>query len=287
MNQPDRTSTRIVNGAGHWFPGRKDDLASMVGGFMDKASVPPVNGRIVAALSPHAGYVYSGPVAGYTFRALRDNALSNTPPDTVVIVGFTHRQRFDGVALLDGRHVSTPLGTTPIDMDSSEILRNSSQRIFFNQSPHTNEWSAENEIPFVQAALPKSKLVVGLIGDHDARTIRELADALNSLADKTNIVVISSTDMLHDADYQLVTDTDKATLKKVAAVDVAGVSKDWNPGKQTFCGIGPVLTAMRFATLRGCKSGTVLHYRNTGDDYPESRGQWVVGYGAVVFTVGK
>jgi hypothetical protein len=276
MSPPDRTSIRTVTGAGQWFPARKADLTAMVANFIEKAQVPAVTGRVVAALSPHAGYIYSGHVAGYTFRALRDNAASNRAPDTVVVIGFTHRERFDGVALMDGKQIATPLGSTPIDMEAADLLTNASQRIFCRYAPHTREWSAENQIPFAQVALPRAKILVGLIGDHDARTIRELADALNALADKKNIVLISSTDMLHDADHKLVTDTDRATLAKVAAMDIAAISREWSPAKQTFCGIGPVLTAMRFAELRGCKSGQTLRYRNTGDDHPESRGQWVV-----------
>ena len=81
------------------------------------------------------------------------------------------------------------------------------------------------------------------------------------------------------------TNTDKATLEEVAQMDDAELAEKWRPSKQIFCGIAPVLATMRFSKDQGCKKGTILGYRNSGDDFPESRGRWVVGYGAVVFAV--
>ena len=278
----DRT-VRQTKGAGRWFPGNKHQLDAMVRGYIEQADVPPLERRIVSALTPHAGYIYSGAVAGHTFRALRDNAAAGFQPETVVLLGLNHRGEFPGVALMDGTAIETPLGQTALDVAAGETLTNHGSRIFFNNTPHATEHSAENGIPFVQAALPDTPLVVGLMGDHDARTLDELVAALRELAETKPIVVVASTDMLHHADYTQVTDTDKATLERVRAMDHAGIQRTWSYANQTFCGLAPVLTAMRLAEAQGCTEGTVLRYRNSGDDFPESRGNWVVGYGAVVF----
>jgi hypothetical protein len=285
-----KNTARVVHravGAGRWFPSGGHELASMVSNFMAKAKAPAVNGRIIAAIAPHAGYIYSGPVAGYTFRAIKDNAQAGNKPDTVVILGFSHTNQFPGVALMDGDAIQTPLGETALDKEAGEILTNCSPAIYFNYKLHGMEHSAENEIPFAQAALPGTPLVVGLIGGMDQGTIKTLVAALGELAKKRKILVVASSDMLHDADYDLVTRTDKATLDKVVAMDYAGVMKMWDYSNQVFCGIAPVQTVMQFAASQGCKKGTLLHYNNTGDDHPESRGTWVVGYGAVVFTAGE
>jgi len=284
---------RKIPGGEHWFPGNKQELDAMVGGAIQDAQVPKVEGRIVAVLAPHAGYVYSGRVAGCAFRAVRDHAGGTNGPETVVILGFSHSQAFDGVALMDGDACQTPLGETPLDKEAAAALIAASRRIAYNYGIHSRvdpqmggaEHSAANQVPFVQKAAPGAKLVIGLIGDHDPATTRELAGALTALAKQKRILVVASTDMLHDPDYDLVTKTDKATLEKVKAMDIQGVLKRWSPSNQVFCGIGPVMAAMQFAESRGCKQGTVLVYRNTGDDHPDSRGQWVVGYGAVVFAV--
>ena len=91
--------------------------------------------------------------------------------------------------------------------------------------------------------------------------------------------------MLHDPDYETVRKTDQATLRKVAALDITGVMREWDYSRQVFCGLAPVMTAMKFAQQQGSEKGIVLRYRNSGDNHPESRGQWVVGYSAVAFTV--
>ena len=257
----------------------------MVDGYIEAARPPAEAGRIAAAITPHAGFIYSGGVAGHTFRALKDNAQAGHRPEVVVVIGACHRIAFPGVALMDGDAIETPLGEAELDAKSAAALVKASPRIFFDASPHEGEHSAENQIPFLQRALPGTKLVIGLLGDHDPAMIRDLAGALADLAAAKRTVVVASSDMLHDPDYDLVSRTDRETLGKVAAMDHASLLKEWNVRRQTFCGIAPVISAMEFAQAQACARGTVLHYRNNGDDFPESRGHWVVGYGAVAFAV--
>jgi AmmeMemoRadiSam system protein B len=289
-NGMKKDTARVVRravGAGKWYPASGHELGSMVSNFMAKAKAPAVNGRIIAAIAPHAGYIYSGPVAGYTFRAIKDNAQAGNKPDTIVILGFSHRDQFPGLALMDGDAIQTPLGEAALDKEAGEILTNSSPAIYFNYKLHGEEHSAENEIPFAQAALPGTPLVVGLIGSMDQETIKALVVALGELAKKKKILVVASSDMLHDYDYDLVTRTDKATLEKVVAMDYASVMKMWGYSRQVFCGIAPVQAVMQFAASQGCKKATLLHYNNSGDEHPVSMGNYIVGYGAVVFTAGE
>lgn len=281
----DGRVVRRTRGDGRWFPGDGKSLRAMAGQYIDAAEFPAVTQRVAAALAPHAGYVYSGKVAGYVFRALRDQARAGAGPETAVILGFSHRAGFRGVALMDGDAIRSPLGEAALDKDGAEIMTRGRPQIFFDYSPHSLEHSAENEIPFVQIALPETRLIVGIMGDHAPDTFEQLQAALCDLAGGRRIVVVASTDMLHDPDYELVSKTDRQTLKLVERLDDKAVAKAWQPDKQIFCGIGPVLAAMRFARSQGCERGVALNYRNSGDDFPESRGQWVVGYGAVVFPV--
>ena len=285
MAKASERVTRQAHGSGRWFPGNRPELKEMVEAYMENAQPGPVEGRIVGAIAPHAGYVYSGKVAGFTFRAIKDNAQKVGQPETVVVLGLSHRGGFQGVALMDGDAIETPLGRTTLDGEAGEILAAESSRIFFNYGPHQGEHSAENEIPFVQAALPGVKMVVALMGDHDPKTLDELVAALNVLSKKKRILVVASTDMLHDPSYDRVRETDGKTLEKLRTMDTEGLQKAWGYDEQIFCGIEPVLAVMKFALAQGCKKGSVLHYRNSGDDFPEGRGSWVVGYGSAVFAV--
>jgi AmmeMemoRadiSam system protein B len=277
--------TRQAHGSGRWFPGNRQELKETVESYIENAQPGPVEGRIVAAMAPHAGYIYSGKVAGFTFRAIRDNAQKTGEPKTVVVLGFSHRGGFPGVALMDGDFIETPLGKAALDTEAAKILAGASPRIFFQYSPHRGEHSAENQIPFVQVALPDAKMVVALMGDHDPETMEALVGALDALSKKKRLLVVASTDMLHDPNYDLVTKTDEKTLEKLEAMDYEGLKKTWGYDNQVLCGIGPVLAVMKYALAQGSKKGSVLYYRNSGDDFPESRGRWVVGYGSAVFAV--
>ncbi|NQT92568.1 MAG: AmmeMemoRadiSam system protein B [Lentisphaerae bacterium] len=236
MNAEETRIVRKALGSGRWFPGGGGPLKTMVETFINEAESQGIKGRLAAAVSPHAGYVYSGRVAGYTFRALKENAAAGHEPGTVVVLGFSHRMGFGGVALMDGNALATPLGTTDLDREAAAFLVAQGSRIRMNYQPHAGEHSAENQVPFIQVALPKSKLVVGIIGDHDPATITDLVDALAKLAKEKKIVVVASTDLLHDADYDRVTKSDKVTLKKVGAMDHAGILKSWDFSNRSCAG---------------------------------------------------
>jgi len=283
MSENNRRIVREACGAGRWFPDGKAALQKIVNGFIDQAEVGELKGRIIGVISPHAGYAYSGPVAGYVFKAIKEQADKGNAPDTVVILGFSHRGSFPGVVLMDGDAITTPLGEAVLDREAVQVLTSNRNAIKLDYAPHHGEHSAENQIPFVQVVLPKAKLVVALMGDHNPQSINQLVSGLTDLAKRKKILVVASSDMLHDPDYDLVTRTDKATLKIVESMDDKKLLQGWSYDRQIFCGMAPVAVAMRFAAGQECKQGTVLKYENSGDKHPESRGQWVVGYGAVVF----
>ncbi len=286
MNFENR-KIREVFGAGRWYPADGHRLRSMVKSFIDGALVPGSGGKVTAGIAPHAGYVFSGPIAGHTFRAFRDSARRWAPPETLVILGFSHGGGFSGTALMDGDAIETPAGTVKLDTEAGRLLQNSASSVYFDYSPHRGEHSAENEIPFAQVALPESNLVVGLIGDHEEQTVEELVQALEQLSLKKEIAVVASSDMLHSPDYELVSATDRRTLDKIAAMDEAGLRREWSYSNQILCGLSPVRAAMKWAGLQNVSTGRILQYRNSGDDYPESRGNWVVGYGSVVFAASE
>ncbi len=285
MNVQSQRVIRQAVGSGRWFPGNRETLQHSIEDYINQARLKDIQGRIVGVMAPHAGYPYCGKVAGYVYSAIRDQAQAGDVPDTVVILGISHRGGFPGVVLMDGDAIATPLGEAQIDKEATSVLAGKSDLIRMDYTPHNGEWSAENQVPFVQTVLPGTPLVIAIIGDHDMRTTEALVAALDELARKKKILVIASTDMLHNADYDLVTRTDKDSLKLVSAMKIDNILKDWSYRHQTFCGVMALVVTMRFAEHQGCHAGMVLYYRNSGDDFPDSRGQWVVGYGAAVFTV--
>ncbi len=272
-------------GSGRWFPADEATLRRRVEQFMQQADTPAVEGRLVGATAPHAGYDYSGAIAGHTFGALARQAERGLPVETVVVLGFSHRTAFPGVALLDADTFETPLGRSRIDRDGVDCLRRECSAAFLGNSVHEGEHSAENEIPFVQAATPGAALITALIGDHAAETRTELADALFTLSKTRRVALIASTDLLHDPDFETVSQSDAGTLRLMADMDAEQLNREWTPAHQVCCGISGVTVLIEYAALCGCRSGTVLAYTNSGIEFPETRGSWVVGYGAVAYSL--
>ena len=274
-----------ASGAGKWFPASEAALRAQIERCIQDAEVPQLSGRLVGAIAPHAGYDFSGAIAGHTFRALADQKAKGPGPETVVILGFPHRFTFPGVALIDARTFNTSLGPTPIDMDGAHLLVDAGNTdIHFANEAHVGEHSAENEIPFTQVATPDAALIVALIGDHEASTRQSLSQALTTLAVEREIVVIASTDLLHDPDFDHVTRSDEQTLATMAGMQDNDLTAKWDPRNQICCGISGVTALIQFCRNMGSRSGTILAYTNSGIAHPESRGDWVVGYGSIAYT---
>eukprot|EP00727_Mastigamoeba_balamuthi_P008098 m51a1_g3909 hypothetical protein (283) ;mRNA; f:133287-134458 len=273
-------------GAGRWFPASPAKLRSDVERYISSAAVDvaEVTSRpIIGVIAPHAGTRNPTPLE--RFRALKEHAKAHGEPAVVVVLGFSHRSSFSGIVVMDGDELQTPVGTSRLDRACAEAMcAGRSPRVRVGWGPHAGEHSAENEVPFVQCALPGARLVVALVADHSEQTLSDAADALADVRRaEPSAVVVASSDMLHDADWQYVGRGDRETLALVERVDAAGVAARWSYAAQCFCGIAPVLALMRHAQRCGATRGLVLHYRNSGDDFPDSRGDWVVGYGAVAF----
>ena len=290
------TEDRKALGAGRWFDANPQRLKAQVESFFRQADeeLAPRQAelgttRAVGVIAPHAGYDYSGPVAACSLAALRANAAATGgAPDVVVVVGFAHSESFAGAAVLDGRSLATPLGRAPIAVDVARAMCAMPEGrglLRARWGPHRGEHSAENEVPFVQAAFPGAALVVVLLGEHRAATVDAVAAVLQRVREMhPRLYVVASSDMLHDSDWDAVRRGDAATLRLVARpADHALVRRAWSPDHQVFCGIGPVLVLMRTAELAGATHGIVLHYENSGDRDPASRHDWVVGYSSVIF----
>lgn len=273
-----------THGDGRWFPGDRRTLQTLTSALLADAHVGTEAGRtVVAGIAPHAGYAYSGAVAAYTYRALQEAARHGNGPETVVVLGFSHRAAFKGLAWLEADIIRTPAGDLLADRTLMEQVA-AVPGVFFDVELHAGEHSAENQLPLLQAALPGVPVALGLLGGHDAGFRAALVSSLVAMAASRQICVIASTDLLHDPDYKQVVVSDERTLQMMERLDSEGLNKAWSYERQICCGIGPVLTALETAQALGCSRGQRLFYRNSGDVDPSGRGHWVVGYGSVVFT---
>ena len=281
----DTTTIRKAVGAGNWFSSSKSELTKEVDNYINSASskIPKIEGKILGCISPHAGFRYSGPTAGYDFAALKKDAEINGQPDTVFIIGFSHSSNFDFAAIMDGKGIKTPITTSEIDFDSIKIMCNGRKNIKCWYKPHYGEHSAENELPFVQRAFPKAKVVIILVGTHDTEVYQEVADGLYDVSKQKKIYVVASSDMLHNESHALVEKVDRETIALTEKMDVKGLLKEWSYENQIYCGISAIIPTMIYCIKQNCKKAMTLNLTNSELVTKRMNSGYVVGYGAVIF----
>ncbi len=268
--------------AGSFYPAQASRLRAMVTRFL--AHVPDLNpgGTIVAAMAPHAGYGYSGQVAAYTHKLIRD-----VPFDTIVIIG--HDAFRGGVAYpCSVDDFETPLGRVPVDREMVAALE--ARHPGIQDRCEFQDHTVEVQLPFLQVTRKKFKIVPMLFGDPTPENARILADAIRATAGHRKVFVLASTDMSHYPGYDDARKLDLATLDVLKQLDpkrlfdhLVRARRSGMPGLRTaMCASGGVLTAMMVARAEGADQVTVLKYANAGD-VPQGDKSRVVGYGAALF----
>ncbi len=267
--------------AGKWYPGEAARLAASVDSYINSAQIPPIEGKIIGIMVPHAGHLYSGPVAGVAFAALR--GLS---PELVVVVSPMHHPYFQ--PLLTTSHVAygTPLGPILLDRDALLMLDDQlKEALGFGLAAVRNdpEHSLEIELPFLQRALANEfHLLPVMVRDQSARTTEALGHAIaNTVADK-NYLLVASTDLSHFYPQKIANALDAVILDEVEAFNPLGVLQADEEGKGFACGKGALAAVLWAAKDLGADHVQVLHHATSGDvtgDFDQ-----VVGYGSAVVT---
>jgi len=254
--------------AGQFYPADPSRLRRELTRYIDQASLPEDLATVRAVMAPHAGYVYSGPTAGYAFKALKQLPARDW---TVYLLGPAHRVAVDGVALGNYSAFRTPLGDVPVAVDRvADMMARSS---VYTRAPdaHAREHCLEVEVPFLQVTLTDFRLVPMLFGQVDPQAVAE--DLVNQIGEDDLVVV--STDLSHFYPYDTAERLDQDLLDAV----LDGEKREVMRGEA--CGRAPVTTLMDIARR---KSWTphLLDYRNSGDTAGDK--SRVVGYASVAYT---
>ena len=249
--------------AGTFYSDKPQELAATVRSFVAEAVCaapkPPK-----AVIAPHAGYIYSGPIAGTAYAAL---SARGKDIERVILLGPSHRVAFDGVATSAAGAFETPLGPVNVDREAVILLVKENLAREFDRA-HENEHSLEVQLPFVKLVCPEARVVPILAGDDDWQAALKVL-ALLWGGDETAIVV--SSDMSHYESYATAQRLDAATAKTVERLAAGEV------GLEQACGATGINALLALAGEKGLAC-TALDLRNSGDTAgPRDR---VVGYGA-------
>ncbi len=276
--------------AGTFYPNDPVVLSRVIDGYLAEATRLDPEPSILIA--PHAGYVYSGPVAAHSFKQAIDRDYA-----CVIILGFNHSlsYSFDGAALWADGAWRTPLGDVPIDVDFARAVLDASSVFIADRSTHYDEHSLEVQVPFIQRVLPGVPIVPISMGQPTLENARNVADGLAKvLSQSPKTLVMVSTDLSHYPRYPDAVKVDRGSLNSIVSLDPLALEaydeeamSSRTPNLHTtMCGKGPVLTAMMLARLIGAEQVTVIKYANSGDA-PEGESDRVVGYAAIEFVKGS
>jgi hypothetical protein len=188
-----------MNGISLQFAGSRGDaaeLARRIDTMLAAAAAPPRDEPPLALVSPHAGYVYSGPIAAFAYRAVQGQTY-----DTVVVIGPSHRDAFTGLSVYDTTRFDTPLGQIPCDRELIGRLVGAHPNIGYRPSAHRDEHSLEVQVPFLQRALAGFKIVMVVAGGRDPEADLALVDALVAYAAQKRVLVVASSDLSHYHGY--------------------------------------------------------------------------------------
>ncbi len=272
--------------AGQFYPDNAAQLRDMVSGYVAAAHVPDLDGDLIALIAPHAGYIYSGPVAGYSYAALKGKQVR-----TVILIGPSHRgMPLSGAALSSYDAWETPLGAVPVNQEVNRRLLAASSRFTLQDAAHANEHCLEVHLPFLQSVLGEFGIVPIVFADAGRANVNAVAEAVASVADDTTII-IASTDLSHYPEAKAASEVDHAILEaictmdagRIEAVDAEQLARGIPNLHCTACGLGPVVACIEAARKLGASRGTLLHYANSAEVEPRTADR-CVGYGAVAFT---
>ncbi|HVO62674.1 MAG TPA: AmmeMemoRadiSam system protein B [Terriglobales bacterium] len=268
--------------AGGFYPADPKVLSAMMNDMLAKAAVPSIPDPIVAVVAPHAGYQFSGPVAAYTYAALKGRKFSR-----VVVIAPSHFEAFDFTSVYDGDAYATPLGTVRVDKALAKELVKMSSTIRLSSQGHTPtaqgaEHALEVQLPWLQTVLGDFALVPIVMGDQSYESSRALGVALAKLIHDGDTLIVASSDLSHYHPYDDAVKIDHKTLNALQVWDYFSMSQNFQERIWEACGGAPIVAAMIAAERMGANQATLLKYANSGDTTGDHLR--VVGYSADIFT---
>ena len=253
--------------AGSFYPEQSQVLKERVDDYLKAAPSPP-RGRILGAVVPHAGYVYSGKTAGMALGAVPSGEV-----EKVVVMGPSHRVMVDGVNVFEVEEFETPLGPVAGDRDLSREIR---QRLSLGtECPAFSEHSVEVQLPMVRRAFPSASVVEIVFGPPKAEIFERVGEALASLAREHRLLVVASSDLSHYYPRSQAQALDRRFRGLLEEGDPRALARALSSGETEACGAGPVLSLMTMTRKMGGRFTVVNQTDSSEASGDESQ---VVGY---------
>ncbi len=288
-------TTRPPFRAEMFYPGSPQACHDSAQAILDAVTLPAdLPGRLVGGIVPHAGWVYSGPLAAMTLQAL----AATTQPDTIILLGADHVGLAAGGAVYPAGAWASPIGEMEINHSLADALLEADGRFVANEIAHAHEHSLEVQLPFIQLLWPGTKLLPIMI--EPAPDAPDLGASLGKFLTQRaeNVIVIGSTDMTHHgghfpapggsgpASAAYTEGNDRRLIERMEALDAESVITEVTE-RQNACGAGAIAATLACCRALGATAGTLLAYDHsyniTRQHNPLATDDTTVGYASVVF----
>jgi len=270
--------------AGMFYPKEKEELKTTIRDcFLHSfgpGKVPPAanDENILGVICPHAGYMYSGPIATNSFYS-----VSSQKPELVIIVGPNHWGIGCGVAAMKEGQWQTPLGNVEVDTESAIQINKITKVIELDFFSHTRDHSLEVQLPILQEVYShKFKILPIILINQDYRTAKEVGSAIAKIANTKKTMIVGSSDFTHYEENSYAHKQDKALIEPILDLDVEGFYRILQENQVSACGYGAIASTMVACKELGAKKGRLLKYATSGDVTGDKSS--VVGYASIVFS---
>ena len=268
--------------AGQFYPDTKEDLKQMINDCFKHKFGPGTKNiqsdeKIFGIVSPHAGYVYSGPTACHSY-----NSISNLSPELVIIIGPNHFGVGKNAATMTDAKWLTPLGTVEVDSEAAKQVSEISKIIEIDNYSHSQDHSLEVQIPMLQTIFSNEfKILPIILLSQDLETANDVGNAVSEIVKNKNAIIVASSDFTHYEENSFAHSQDKALIEPILELDVERFYQVLIEKRVTACGYGAMASTMIACRNLGATRGELLGYTTSGDVSGDKSS--VVGYGSIKF----
>jgi len=269
------TSLRHPAVAGRFYPGNPDELRTEALDYLSRASSTKQPLRALGCIAPHAGYMYSGHVAGAVFARLE-------VPRRCIVLCPNHTGQGRPLAMMSEGAWQTPLGDVPLDAELAAALKQRFPALQENAAAHRAEHAAEVELPFLLLRQPQLSFVPIALGTGQFEILEQLGTALADViaAQSDPVLIVASSDMNHYESDAVTRVKDHRAIERILTLDPRGLFDVVTQQNISMCGFGPAVAMLTAARQLGAKSAELVKYATSGDISGDRN--MVVGYAGVV-----
>jgi len=262
--------------AGSFYPGDPDDLRTEAQGYLSQSSTSTATAtKAIGCIAPHAGYMYSGHVAGAVFAQLEI-------PRLCVVMCPNHTGMGRALAMMSEGSWETPLGEIPIDAEFAIALQHRFPALHNDPTAHRAEHAVEVELPFLQLRQPNLRIVPIALGTGQFEVLEQLGVALADVVaqQRDPVLIVASSDMNHYESDVVTRAKDHRAIERILTLDARGLFDVVTQQNISMCGFGPAVAMLTSARHLGAKSAQLVKYATSGDVSGDR--EMVVGYAGVI-----